>query len=178
MFDNSSPHFSWKILDELPFDKVVIQFPRNPISYSQGYVVQVVPQKGIEWIGNFKGIDKQYFSGVFVWPKTSHICVIARGSAYVVHADNPEIYEELSIVPIIDAHNVVEQEMIVFSTFWEVSAFGERGLLWTTQNLAVDGIEIRKIENGLIYGVSKSYDKDIPFRIDLITGATVRGNVK
>src|SRR6266540_1819093 len=159
MLDNSSPHFFWKILDELPFDKVVVQFPRNPISYSKGYVIQVIPKNANEWIGNFKGIDQQYFSGVFVWPETRYICVIARGTAYVVHADNPEIYEELSIVPIIGAHSILEQRMIVFSTFWEISAFGEKGLLWKTQKLAIDGIEIKSIENGFIYGVSKSYDK-------------------
>jgi hypothetical protein len=178
MSNNSTSHFSWKVLDALPFDKNVIQFPRNPISYSKGYVVQVVPQNGDEWIGNFKGIDKQYFSGVFVWPAATHICVIARGSAYVIQADNPDIYEELSIVPVIDAHSIVEQRIIVFCTFWEISAFGEKDRLWTTQNLARDGIEINKIENGFIYGVSKSYDKDLPFKIDLKTGETIRGNVK
>jgi len=89
-----------------------------------------------------------------------------------------EIYEELSVAPIIDANNIVEPRIIIFSTFWEISAFGESGLLWTTQNLAIDGIEIGKIENGLIYGVSKSYHKDIPFRIDLRTGETILGNVK
>jgi len=91
MFDNSSPHFSWRILDELPFDKVVMQFPRNPISYSKGYVVQVLLKNRNEWIGNFRGIDHQYFSGVLVWPDTRSICVIARGSAFVVRTDNRNI---------------------------------------------------------------------------------------
>jgi hypothetical protein len=170
MIDNYSPKFSWEILAELPSDQIAIQFSRNPKDYSKDYVVRVMPNNGPKWVGNFHGIDKHYFSGVLPWLNINYLCVVSRGIAYVVRADDPDVYEELSIVPIIDAHRIVDPLIMIFATYSDISAFGESGLLWTTHKLAMDGIEIKKISNGVLYGISNNINKEVSFAIDIKTG--------
>lgn len=170
MTDVYSEKFTWKVLNELPVDKIAISFPRETKDTSKFYVVQVSIGKSHEWIGNFKGVDRKYLSGVFLWPDHRRLCIIAGGSAYVVLADNPDSYIELPITPVVDVRDIPDQGIILLITFWEISAFGELGLLWRTENLALDGILIREIRNGIIYGVSKKYDGAVEFKIDLKTG--------
>jgi len=169
MVDILPPLLFWEILDELPADKSAIQFPRNPVDYSKDYVVRVVLMNGNEWVGNFHGIDKQYFSGVFHWTKENYLCVVSGGTAYVVQADDPEKYEELSVVPIVDSRSIVEVRMVIFVTFTDIYAYGENGIIWTHE-LAIDGIEIKKIKNGIIYGISNNINKKVSFSIDIKTG--------
>lgn len=163
-------NFSYDVLNKLSGDESIIQFPRNPVDWSMDFVVRVKHDRGKEWIGNFKGIDKQYFSGVLLWPGADQICVVARGNAFVVRTDNPDDFYELPVVPIIDARSVDLPRMVIFATFWDISSFGEKGKLWSTQNLAMDGLQITKITNESIFGVSNNDDNDQPWEIDLQTG--------
>lgn len=164
------PNFTYDILNELSGIESIIQFPRNPVDGSIDFVVRVEHDHGKEWVGNFIGIDKRYFSGVLAWPGADQICVVARGNAFVVRTDNPDDFYELPVVPIIDARNIDLPRCVIFATFWDISAFGEKGKLWSTQNLAMDGLKITKITNESIVGVSNNYDGDQPWEIDLQTG--------
>jgi hypothetical protein len=170
MFEAYLPNFSWKVLNDLPVEKVAIVFPRSPKDSSKFYVVEVTTKDGFDWVGNFRGIDKEYFSGVFPWLDPSRLCVVAGGTGYIVQVDNPNVYEELPIVPIIDVYNVSEQGVILFTTYSEISAFSKTGLIWKTKNLAKDGMKIRDIRDGIIFGVSKRYEGEFEFRVDLKTG--------
>ena len=170
MLDSDLPHFTWKVLSELPVEDVAIQFPRDPKDSSKFCVVQVTTKDGFQWIGNFTGIDNRYLSGVFPWPDPDRLCVVAGGNAYVVTVDNPDLYDELPVIPIIDMYNALEQGIILFATFSEISAFAKTGPVWKTKNLAKDGIEIAEVKNGIIYGITKSHNGDSEFRIDLRTG--------
>jgi hypothetical protein len=170
MFEAYLPNFSWKVFDELPVDKVAILFPRNSKDSSKFYVVQVTPKNGLDWTGNFRGIDNKYLSGVFSWPDPNRLCVVAGGKAYVVQVDAPDVYEELPILPIINVYYVREQGVILFATFSNISAFGKTGLMWKAKNLAKDGIVISDVRNGIVYGVSKRYEGDLAFKVDLKTG--------
>lgn len=170
MLDTNLPNFTWKVLNELPAEKVAIVFPRSPKDSSKFYVVRVVTKNSRDWIGNFTGIDNKYFSGVLLWPDARYLCVVAGGKAYIVQADNPDIYDELPIVPITDVYNVSEQKVLLFATFSEISAFGKTGFMWKTKDLANDGVKVRDVRNGVIYGVSTRNEGNFEFKVDLQTG--------
>ncbi len=173
MIDKFSQKNSWQVLYELPDDKLAIQFPRNPKDYSKDYTIRVIPNYGHEWIGNFHGIDDHYFSGVLPWPNNNYLCVVSRGIAYVVRGDDPDTYEELPIVPITDVHIIIDPLTIIFVTFTNITAYGENGFLWTTDRLAIDGIEIKEISNGIIFGVSNNIDRKDSFTIEIKTGKSL-----
>lgn len=165
-----SNQYSWEILDQLPWDDAIIQFPRNSQSYSKDYVIRFWSKDGNKWVGNFHGIDKQYFSGVVLWPKANHLCIVSGGAAYVVKMNDPDTFEELSIGPITDALYDLNTNIVVFASFTNIYGFGEKGFLWGTPRIAIDGIKIKGISNGIIFGMSNNIDEEPPFSIDIKTG--------
>lgn len=170
MFKSISGEYSWEILDQLSWDNLPLQFPRNPQDYSKDYVVHFWSKDGKDWVGNFHGIDKQYFTGVVLWPKVDHLCIVSGGAAYVVKMNDPDTFEELSIGPITDALYDLNTNIVVFASFTNIYGFGERGFLWKTPRMAIDGIKIKEISNGIILGISNNIDEGVPFSLDVKTG--------
>ena len=121
------------------------------------------------------GIRFPLFFRCIPLPKENLLCVVARGLAYIVKVDKPDVYDELSPVPIMDAYVVSDPGIVIFSTFTDIAAYQDTMLIWRTEGLAIDGIEILEIKNGQIYGRANNINEDVPFKIDLLTGVLILG---
>ena len=62
--------------------------------------------------------------------------------------------------------------LILFTGFHTILAWGEHGQAWETQRLSWEGVRITSIEDNTLHGTGWNLltDKEIPFTLDLLTG--------
>lgn len=128
---------------------------------------------GIFEFGHPRGLA---LSRVFSSPNLDNICVIAHGAAYVVNAEDPEIGEQIPLLPVIDARLLWEEKFLVFSDFTCLAAYGANGLIWRSERVCWDDLKIQRITSDTIEGTG--YDPTSPtselrFIVDLKTGRSL-----
>ncbi len=144
-------------------------------------MVLVEPHAREAWVGNFQGsAARTGFSGAFATPSQNHVCVVSEGQAYWVCVDAPREYESLPCDPVTDVRRVPGRDLVVFADFTRLVACGEQGVVWRTDRLSYDGIEITEVGENIIHGVA--WDASIAegggkteFRVDASTGRHAGG---
>ena len=159
-FDLVLPH-SYEIeeLSELPgtgtFDVPVLYFPRpKNRPEHDGLWLKVWDASGSSWIGVFAfGYSSPpAFSRVMSSPDQKRACIISRGAAYVVKTDEPETWEQVPIVPVLDARLIPEHQLIVFADFTRLAAYGSSGLAWRSPRVCWDELKILDVTPDTIEG--------------------------
>lgn len=141
-----------------------------------GIWLTVRPGEGEPWIGVFAfGYGSPpACSRVLSLPDPKAICIVSRGTAYVVQASDPARWEKLEVFPVTHAIPVPEAGLVVFADFTRLSAFGQNGVAWTSPSLCWDALKIMSIDSQKIEGVGYdpggSGECDLPFAVDLPTG--------
>jgi hypothetical protein len=140
-----------------------------------GLIVNVIPYKGDPWLGIFafdqtahKGV-----TGIFSTPNPECFCVVARGNAFIVSASNPNIWEPVCAIPIIDVRSIVKHGIIVFANFTELLAYDSQGLKWHTKRLTWDSMKVVEITDDFLKGEFWDIRSESTqnFTVDLITGS-------
>lgn len=116
-------------------------------------------------------------SGIFTTPHPSTLCVIARGDAYFIHADDPSKWLLLEDSPIVAVRCAVAEGVLVLATPWYVVAMGADGETWRTPRIAIEGLELHDPGGGTLTGVADPDDRAAArmFSLDLRTGAHTGG---
>jgi hypothetical protein len=145
-----------------------------------GIYLRVVPNNASSWIGFFSlGYDSdKVVNAVFSCPHADWLCVVAGGYGYLVNAADPNQWRRLEQQPVVDVRILLEQNLLLFASFLNISAVGSSGLLWTTERLSWEGLSISRIEGRTLYGLGWDAirDKDVPFEVDLRTGKHTGGS--
>lgn len=97
--------------------------------------------------------------------------MLYAGGAVVVRSDDPTSTYEIDCHPITGRLVVPEREVVVFSDFIGLVAYGRDGLIWRTPRLALDELRIDHVDgDGLhVAGFFGSRKLD-PFVVDPATG--------
>jgi hypothetical protein len=144
-------------------------------------IVRVLPEDGEGWIGTFAfgRFGKTGISRILSMPDADRVCVVARGAGYIVTASQPDNWEEVRSIPIIDARSVPSVGVVVFANFTEMVAYDERGFRWRTKRLAWDGLKILAVGDRVLAGEYWDMRSETTqrFEVDLATGAN-RGGVE
>jgi hypothetical protein len=163
---------------ELPgtgrFDVPVFYVPRpKNRPEHDGLWLRIRPQTGKSWIGVFAfgyGITRVLSS-----PDPHCACVISKGEAYLVNCEQPEICEQLSIRPVLDARSVAEHQLLLLGDFTSLVGYGKSGLVWTSSRLCWDELKILKITRDSVEGIG--YDPinqgESRFAVDIRTGRSL-----
>lgn len=174
--------FEWEIVNQLPGSQATRHFYYPGASIAgggDGVMVRVEPKDGSPWFGTFafgkfgpKGSTK-----VIPLPDGQRLCVVSRGAGYVVSANDPLAWEEVSGIPITDVREILEVGLVVFANHTKLLAYGEDGLVWRTRRLAWDGLKITEVNNRSITGEYWDIrDEDTrTFKVDVATGASTGG---
>lgn len=139
--------------------------------------ISIQPESGSSWVGSFIG-DPSYrrgITGLYGTPSPDHLCVLERGTAFVVDARNPIATLLVpSDGPVRDVQPVVDAGILLLATPWTVTAVGTGGIAWTSPRLAIEGLRLDDVHEHYLLGVADP-DEDEPreFAIDLRTGALV-----
>jgi hypothetical protein len=183
--DLALPHaYAVEEIGDLPgtgkFDVPVIFFPppRNRSAHD-GLWLKVTAASGKRWIGVFKfgHASPPAFSCVVDSLDPDRMCVISKGAAYIVKADQPEAWEQIPLVPVVDFRVVRDAGLLIFSDFIRLVAYGSSGLVWRSPRVCWDRLKIVSVNHGIIEGIG--YDPtnlvthESRFVVDLKTGRSL-----
>jgi hypothetical protein len=181
--DLALPHsYEVEELGELPgtgrFSVPLIFFPPpKGRPEHDGLWLKVKPSSGRGWVGVFKfGYSSPpAFSRVVSTPHPNRVCVISNGAAYVVEADEPEVWGQIPVSPVLDVRMIPEHGLLVFADFTRLAAYGSSGLAWQSPSVCWDALKIVSVTRETIEGTG--YDPTISresrFVVDLKTGCSL-----
>jgi hypothetical protein len=115
--------------------------------------------------------DAKAPTGVFACPNADEMCAVAGGYAYMVNVREPSRCTQIELRPVVEI--LSSPELLIFVGFHVMVAWGAAGLAWTTAKLSDEGLRIVSVEDGMLrgFGWKMMTDKEVPFAIDLATGA-------
>ncbi|QDT99225.1 hypothetical protein [Gimesia aquarii] len=122
----------------------------RPTPWSEGFVVRFESETGPSWIGNLQ-TGYGYATKFIEWNIANVIFVIAEGASYFIRPGNPEdwkFFDDLGIDCIITPRG----NIALLSTYSDIIAISMNGVEQWRRTVAIDGVEIKIVENGLIYG--------------------------
>jgi protein-tyrosine phosphatase len=116
--------------------------------------------------------DSTMPTGVHPCPNPDELCAVAGGYAYIIDTLHPEHSTLIALMPVVEARPLAEQNLLLFTGFHTLIAWGPNGEAWHTQRLSWEGIRITSIEGDTLYGTGWNLrtDKEVPFAVDLRTG--------
>ena len=131
---------------------------------------------GTTWIGRFRG-GAEGTDGVFTTPNPDVVCIVVRGDGYWVPVHEPRSFEEVRAIPIKRVLPIGDPPALIFVTFTRLVAYGPRGLMWTTNDLSWDGLDILEAGSGRIRGTAWDSPgaRKVPFLVDARSGETQGG---
>jgi protein-tyrosine phosphatase len=111
-------------------------------------------------------------TGIHPCPNPDELCAVAGGYAYIIDTLHPEHPTLIALMPVVEARPLAEQNLLLFTGFHTLIAWGPNGEAWHTQRLSWEGIRITRIEGDTLHGTGWNLrtDKEVPFAVDLRTG--------
>jgi len=147
----------------------------SQIGGHDGMLVEVYPDEYAAWQGTFAfgKVIPNGLSGVFAMPNPQQICVVSRGSGYLVSVINPTSWECIDAIPVIGVYPVLAQGIVVFASFTNLVAYGLEGVKWRTERLTWDGMKITELTDRFIKGEfwDLRNESTAEFIVDLATGS-------
>ena len=141
---------------------------------NDGVVVKISKGNGNDWVGVFAfgNINNKGITGIYSTPNKDKFCVVAKGAGYIVSSDNPEIWEEVSAIPVINVYSIYPKNLLIFQDYTELVAYNANGVKWRTERLSLDGFEIVEITDKTLKGKYYSLQTEANelFEIELSTG--------
>ena len=146
----------------------------KPTPWSEGYVIRVQPDSGKEWIGNLQA-GYGYATKIIEWSTANAIIVIAHGASYFVRPDHPDEWTYIDNSGI-DCSIAPHGKIALLATYNDIIAISMNGSELWRHSVAVDGVEITRIVDGLIFGQACMDPPDmwVPFILDLNKGFEVQ----
>lgn len=116
--------------------------------------------------------DPSMPTGIFACPNPDELCAVAGGYAYIVDTAHPEHSTHIALKPVVEVRSLPEQNLLLFSGFHTIVAWGEDGHAWQTAKLSWEGLRITTIEGNTLHGFGWNLmtDKEVAFSVDLLTG--------
>jgi len=121
--------------------------------------------------------DPSLPSGVYTCPRTGDMLAVAGGYAYLVDTLQPERCLHLPLRPVTQVLAAPDEGLLLLAGFHHVAAVGSEGLLWQSERLSWEGVQLGEVSQGKLHGTgwNMKTDRDVPFVLDLSTGAHTGG---
>lgn len=141
--------------------------------------VMVRPRTGGAFLATFAlGFrDPSMPTGVYGCPSADELCALAGGYAYVIDTAEPGRCTLLAMKPATSMVSAEEAELLLFTGFQTLLAWGVGGLRWQTGRLSWEGVRLTEISatEARGFGWDLMSDKEVPFTVDLTTGRHTGG---
>jgi len=122
---------------------------------------------------------RQALTGVYPTPSPSTLCAVVGGDAVLIDVEHPGRHEWLETGgAVVAVRPVVAEGLLLLATPWSITALDSSGQLWQTQRLAIDGLRMDEVSDGLLAGVADPDDMEPrDFAVDLRSGRHEGGGV-
>jgi hypothetical protein len=174
-----------QILDSVPDESqhhVNYFYPQaTPTNRPDAVKFLVTPQFAKPWVGVVSPgpyVSCHVSNGIYSCPHPRLLCVVSGGQAIIIDSEIPCNWSAVPCTPVLDVKVLVPLQLIVFSDFSRVTAWGRDGLAWTTRPLAFKGLRITHADKNYVYGTTLDLNGPIPlvpFKIYAETGRTQGG---
>ncbi len=113
--------------------------------------IKVSPHEGHPWVGFFACDRRGLLVGVYACPNPEDLVVVTGTEAYLVRVSRPHELNELPIHPITAAGRPEGTDVLVVGSFGELAAIDAVGLLWVSEGLFMDDLELAAGVPGFVY---------------------------
>lgn len=116
-------------------------------------------------------------TGIWSCPRPDDILAIAGGYAYLADTLAPDRPLHLPLRPVTQVLPAPEANLLLLVGFHNIAAIGANGLLWETGRLTWEGLTLSGIRDNQLHGLGWDMrtDRELPFTVDLATGAHTGG---
>lgn len=117
--------------------------------------------------------DPSLPSGLWTCPAPDQLLALAGGYGYRINTLDPAHCDFLPLRPITSVLAAPAVGLLLLAGFYTVLALGAEGIRWQTARLSWEGITLDDLHNGQLHGRGWDMftDREIPFTVDLVTGA-------
>ncbi|RJQ46128.1 MAG: hypothetical protein C4534_03210 [Gaiellales bacterium] len=137
-------------------------------------IVRVWPKGGNPWFGVFPHGQSGHAetTGLHIWPSTSKLFVVARGSGFLVDTSNPNNWSAAQLSPITCFHSEAIDGLFLISDNLRVAAYSSRKLLWKSAQISWNGIRNLRVNSEGVMGEAWDdlWEAWVSFLIDPETG--------
>jgi hypothetical protein len=117
--------------------------------------------------------DQSLPSGIFSCPRADELLAVAGGYAYLIDTLQPELCLHLPLRPVTQVLVAPDAGLILLAGFHTVAAIDDNGLRWESARLSWEGVTLGEVRDGKLHGSGWNMhtNREVPFEIDLLTGA-------
>jgi len=162
-------------LDELPAGADVVELVPGRQAGAGGLIFEVDPSDSDPWTGLARpGVMRAsgVVSGLVTTPDPDGLCVLVRGTAYMIDVTDRSYRPVAASAPVISAAPVLSAGLLLLATPWYVIGIGPEGVLWQTKRVAIDGLRLDEADESHLIGVADPESAEPrEFVIELRSGA-------
>jgi hypothetical protein len=117
--------------------------------------------------------DPSLPTGIHACPRPDDLLALAGGYAYLIDTQQPTRCLHLPLRPVTAVLPAPDAGLILLAGFHHVIALDANGLRWQTARLSWEGITLTEVRDGQLHGLGwhMHTDRELPFTVDLTTGA-------
>ncbi|HUZ23321.1 MAG TPA: toprim domain-containing protein [Streptosporangiaceae bacterium] len=161
-------------LDELPSGADLVEMVPGHQEGPGGLIFEVEPQACESWVGRARPSAmnaRGAVSGLVPTPNPDNLCVLVRGTAYLVDVTDHSYRPVAVSAPVVAAVPVAVPGVLLLATPWHVIGVGPDGVVWRTERLAIDGLRLDEADESRLIGVADPESAEArEFVIDLRSG--------
>jgi len=169
--------FHVEVIDELPagdVERVDFQ-PPGGIGTGTELLLEISTESGHWWLAVVRTPRpalRAAATAVHSTPSPTLLCAVVAGEALTIDVERPGEHEWLATGgPVTAVKPVVPEGLLLLATPWSITALGPSGERWQTARLAVDGLRLDEVADGVLAGVADPDDiEPWDFAVDLGTG--------
>ena len=116
-------------------------------------------------------------TGIFACPHPDHLLAIAGGYAYLINTQSPDHCVHLPLRPVTQILPAPNAGVLLLAGFHTVLAVDALGIRWQTARLSWEGITLTHTDADHLHGTgwNMQTDREVPFTVNLLTGAHTGG---
>jgi hypothetical protein len=117
--------------------------------------------------------DPSLPTGIFACPRADDLLAVAGGYAYLIDTLAPEHCLHLPLRPVTQVLPAPTAGLILLAGFHTVLALDASGIRWQSARLSWEGITLTHTDADHLHGTGWNLrtDREVPFTVDLLTGA-------
>ncbi len=168
------------------FDVRVIERPSRPPDHafaapgagSRAVHIRVESRNAPAWTASVAAPEpgRQALSTLLGTPSFTGLCVVERGTAFLCDVLDPAAFTEVATRgPVVEEMALLSEGVLLLLTPWAITDIDASGVRWTTERIAIEGLRIDEVADGLVHGVA---DPDVgrqAFTVELATGRVTGG---
>lgn len=140
-------------------------------------VLLIKPANGPPFLATFaRGFAEPTLPhGIWPCPHPDWLCAAAGGYVYLLDTTRPKTWQQIAYRPVVEVRPLPPQQLILFTGFRQLLAWGRTGIAWESPRLSDEGLRITDVRGDELHGLGWDLltDKEIPFTLNLLTGQCI-----